>query len=43
MNRYIVTLTKKDREALCGLTSKGKHNSQKTLYALILVNYDKGE
>jgi hypothetical protein len=43
MIRYIVTLTKDEREALCELTSKGKHNSQKTLNALILLNCDKGE
>ena len=43
MNRYTVTLTKDERETLCELTSKGKHNSQKTLNALILLNCDKGE
>ena len=43
MNRYTVTLTKDERETLCELTSKGKHNSQKILNALILLNCDKGE
>ncbi|MDI9395916.1 MAG: IS630 family transposase [Euryarchaeota archaeon] len=43
MNRYLVTLTKDERETLYELTSKGKHSSQKTLNALILLNCDKGE
>ena len=43
MTRYTVTLTKAERESLCELTSKGKHNSQKILNALILLNCDKGE
>ena len=43
MNRYTVTLTKDERETLYELTSKGKHNSQKILNALILLNCDKGE
>ncbi|WP_156161255.1 IS630 family transposase [Methanosarcina sp. 1.H.A.2.2] len=43
MNRYTVTLTKEERDTLCKLTSKGKHNSQKILNALILLNCDKGE
>lgn len=43
MNRYTVTLTKDERDTLCKLTSKGKHNSQKILNALILLNCDKGE
>ncbi|AKB68183.1 Mobile element protein [Methanosarcina mazei LYC] len=43
MNRYTVTLTKDEREILCELTSKGKHSSQKTLNALILLNCDKSE
>jgi len=43
MNRYTVTLTKDEREILFELTSKGKHNSQKTLNSLILLNCDKGE
>jgi len=43
MNIYTVILTKDEREALFELTSKGKHNSQKILNALILLNCDKGE
>jgi transposase len=43
MNIYTVTLTKDEREALCELTSKGKHNSQEILNALILLNCDKSE
>jgi hypothetical protein len=43
MNKYILTLTKDECETLSELTSKGKHNSQKTLNALILLNCDKGE
>jgi len=43
MNRYTVTLTKEEHDTLCKLTSKGKHNSQKILNALILLNCDKGE
>jgi hypothetical protein len=43
MNRYTVTLTTDEREALCELTSTGNHNSQKILNALILLNCDKGE
>jgi transposase len=43
MNRYTLTLTEDEREALCDLTSKGKHNSQQILNALILLNCDKSE
>jgi hypothetical protein len=43
MNRYIVTLTEDERETLRELTSKGKHNSQKILNALILLSCDKSE
>lgn len=43
MNRYLVTLTEDEREALRELTSKGKHNSQKILNALILLSCDKSE
>ena len=38
-----MTLTEDKREALCELASKGKHNSQKILDTLILLNCDKGE
>ena len=43
MKKYIVTLTKDEREALTALTSKGKHKSQKILNALILLGCDEGE
>jgi len=43
VNIYTVTLTKDEREALCELTSKGKHNSQQILNALILLNCEKSE
>ena len=43
MNIYSVTLNKDEREALCELTSKGKHNSQQILNALILLNCEKSE
>ena len=37
MNRYTVTLTEDERKSLHELTSKGKHNSQQILNALILL------
>lgn len=43
MKKYIVTLSKEEREALGTLTSKGKHKSQKILNALILLRCDEGE
>ncbi len=43
MKRYIVTLTKDERETLDRLTSKGKHRSQKILTALVLLGCDEGE
>jgi len=43
MKKYIVTLTKDERETLGRLTSKGKHRSQKILNALILLGCDEGE
>jgi len=43
MNIYTVTLTIDERESLCELTSKGKHNSQQILNALILLNCEKSE
>jgi len=42
MKKYIVTLTEDERENLGGLTSKGKHRSQKILNALIFFGYDEG-
>jgi len=43
MKKYIVTLTKNERELLDELTSKGKHRSQKILTALVLLGCDEGE
>ena len=43
MKKYIVTLTKNERETLDVLTSKGKHRSQKILNALILLGCDEGD
>ena len=43
MKKYIVTLTKEERESLKKISSKGKHRSQKILNALILLGCDEGE
>ena len=43
MNIYTVTLTEDERKFLHELASKGKHNSQQILNALILLNCDKSE
>jgi hypothetical protein len=43
MKKYIVTLTKEERDSLRGITSKGKHKSQKVINALILLGCDEGE
>jgi len=43
MRKYIVTLTREEREKLVEFTSKGKHNSQKILNALILLGCDCGK
>ena len=43
MNRYTVILTEDERKSLCELASKGKHNSQQILNALILLNCDQSE
>jgi hypothetical protein len=43
MKKYIVTLTKEEREVLGSLVSKGKHQSQKIVNALILLDCDTGE
>ncbi len=43
MNKYIVTLTKEERELLGDLASKGEHKSQKILNALILLGCDAGD
>ena len=42
MKKYVVTLTKDEREALEALAAKGKHKSQKILNALILLGCDAG-
>lgn len=42
MKKYIVTLTKEEREELLSITSKGKHESQKVINALILLDVDEG-
>lgn len=43
MKKYVVTLTKDEREILNNLVSKGKHQSQKIFNALILLDCDTGE
>ena len=43
MKKYVVTLTKDEREALGALISKGKHRSQKILNALILLGCDESD
>ena len=43
MKKYVVTLTKEERELLGNLVSKGKHSSQKILNALILLDSDTGD
>ena len=42
MKKYIVKLTKEEREELTEITQNGKHRSQKVLNALILLNCDEG-
>jgi hypothetical protein len=43
MKKYIVTLSKDERQTLSALASKGKHKSQKILNALILLGCDEGD
>ncbi len=43
MKKYVVTLTKDERDELTALTSKGNHRSQKILNAIILLSCDRGE
>ena len=43
MKKFIVTLSKEERNFLTQLTSKGKHRSQKILNALTLLACDEGE
>lgn len=43
MIKYKVTLSQEEREKLSEIASKGSHNSQKVLNALILLNCDEGD
>ena len=43
MKRYAVTLARREREELAGITRKGSHRSQRVINALILLNCDEGE
>ncbi len=43
MKKYIVKLSKDEREDLRAITSKGKHKSQKILNAQILLGCDEGK
>ena len=38
--KYRFSLSREERDELQGIIAKGKHNSQKILNALILLNYD---
>ena len=38
--KYRFSLSQEERDELNGIVAKGKHNSQKVLNALILLNYD---
>jgi hypothetical protein len=40
--RYKVTLTEQERRTLEGITTRGRHSSQKVLNALILLGCDEG-
>ncbi|MDP2766279.1 MAG: IS630 family transposase, partial [Candidatus Methanoperedens sp.] len=43
MKKYIVKLSKDEREDLRDITSKGTHKTQKILNAQILLGCDEGE
>ncbi|CAG0965645.1 hypothetical protein METP1_00957 [Methanosarcinales archaeon] len=43
MKKYVVTLSKEERDALKDITCKGTHKSQKILNAQILLRCDEGE
>ena len=43
MKKYIITLSKEERETLRDISFKGKHKSQKILNAQILLGCDEGE
>ena len=38
--KYRFSLTQEERDELEAIAGKGKHNSQKVINALILLNYD---
>ena len=38
--KYRFSLSQEERDELKGIVARGKHNSQKVLNALILLNYD---
>jgi len=42
MKKYVVTLTKEEREYLNKIASKGTHKSQKFINALLLLSCDEG-
>lgn len=43
MKRYVVSLSRDERDALSVLTSKGRNRSQRILNALVLLACDEGE
>ncbi len=43
MDKYVVTLTRDERDGLKTICTKGSHKSQKVLNALILLNCDSGK
>ena len=43
MKKYVVTLSREERDELSAITSKGTHPSQKVVNALILLGCDEGE
>jgi len=43
MVKYKVTLSEEERQMLQAISSKGSHNSQKVLNALILLNVDQNQ
>jgi len=43
MKKYVVTLSKNERDELTALTSKGKHKSQKIINDMILLSCDTGK
>jgi hypothetical protein len=43
MKRYTVMLSREEREELLKIISSGKHQSQRVINALILLNTDEGE